>query len=87
MPILYAVANGSGTTYRAAEAHLYDWFKDEPAAQQFVRASNFDPLCEGTIFRVDLGSIDDDLLCSLLTHNYESRVNIRVIKAPPLQSP
>ena len=87
MSILYAVANGSGATYRAEEAHLYDWFKDEQAAQRFTNTSSFDPLYEGTIFRVDLGAVDDDLLCSLMTQSYESRANITIIKAPPLQSP
>ena len=85
MPILYAVADGSGATYSAGEAHLYDWFNNEQAARSFIRKGRFDPLYEGTTFRVDLESIDDDMLCSLFTQNYESRVNIRVIKAPLLQ--
>ena len=87
MATLYAVADGSGTTYNASEAHLYDWFKDEHAAQRFIQKSSFDPMCEGTNFRVDVRLVDDDLLCSLLKQSYESRVNISVIKAPPLQSP
>jgi len=87
MTILYAVADGSGANYRTGEAYLYDWFKDEPAAQRFARDSkNFDPLHEGTIFRVDFGSVDDDLLCSLLAQTYESRVNITVIRLPPIKS-
>lgn len=87
MTILYAVADGSGATYRTGEAHLYDWFKDEPAAQQFARnPKNFEPLHEGTIFRLDFGSVDDDLLCSLLAQTYESRVDISVVRLPPIKS-
>ena len=82
MTVLYAVANGSGAIYRADEAQHYDWFKDEPAAQQFAKTT-FNPLTEGTIFRLDFGSIDDDLLCRLMARTYESRVGISVVRAPP----
>ena len=86
MATLYAVADGSGGTYRQAEAHLYDWFKDEPAAQRFARnPKNFHPLHGGTIFRVEFGSIDDDLLCSLMAQTYEGRVNISIARLPPIK--
>ena len=87
MTILYAVADGSGATYRAGAAYLYDWFKDEPAAQKFARdPKNFEPLHEGTIFRLDFGAVDDDLLCSLMAHTYEGRVNISIIRLPPIKA-
>lgn len=82
MTVLYAVANGSGAIYRADEAEHYDWFKDEPAAQQFAQ-NTFDPLTEGTIFRLDFGPLDAELLCRLMARTYESRVRISVVRAPP----
>jgi len=88
MAIFYAVTDGSDANYRAGEAHLYDWFKDEPSAQQFARnPKNFEALHEGTIFRLDFGAVDDDLLCSLLARTYEGRVNISIIRLPPIKSP
>ena len=80
--VVYAVSNGSGGRYDPADAPLYDWFRTETEAVQHAQQVHM-PDGNGFVFRVDLGTVDEEKVISLMLQTYQQSSNIRVVHQIP----